>query len=122
MEATTTMPCLTSRFAARAVGDSGHSNGEPMLMLRTSIRSLRTRSIAAIMMSESVVPTHPNTRYAPNVTLGATPLIAPRAPTMPATWVPWPPVASALVIGRGQSSGSLSGRGTSSASVTPLEL
>src|SRR5688572_17473289 len=103
IEATTTMPLLTSRDAATAVGYCGHWNAAPMLMLRMSMPSLSARSIAAIMISDVVEPLHPNTRYAPNVTPGATPRIAPFAPTMPATCVPWPlqssGIGSGVVIG-----------------------
>jgi len=72
--------------------------------------------MAAIMMSSVVEPSQPKTRYAPNVTPGATPFSAtpstvPLAPTIPATWVPWPK----------QSSGSASGCGIS-APPEPLEL
>src|SRR5688572_29519951 len=60
------------------------------------------------ILSSLVEPEQPKTRYAPNVTPGATPLrvtplTVPFAPTMPDTCVPWPL----------QSSGSASGCGIS---------
>ena len=104
IDATTATPLLTSRSEACAVGYCGHWYDEPMLMLSTFIPSASTRSIAASMMSASVEPWQPKTRYEPKVTPGATPLTAPFAPTMPATWVPCP----------AQSSGRASGCGTGS--------
>ncbi len=66
-----------------------------------------------MITSELELPLQPNTRYAPSVTSGATPVTPPAAaalaPTMPETCVPWPP----------QSSGSLSGMGTSLPVVLP---
>ncbi|MNR68975.1 hypothetical protein D3C85_1938940 [compost metagenome] len=53
------------------------------------------------MMSAVVEPSQPKTRYAPNLTFGATPLIAPLAPMMPDTWVPWPLQSSGLRSGVG---------------------
>ena len=61
--------------------------------------SASARSIAAIMMSAVVEPAQPNTRYAPKVTFGATPLTTPFAPMMPATWVPWPAQSSGFASG-----------------------
>ena len=57
------MPLFTSRVAAAAVGYCGHvMKDEPMLMLSTCMPSPSARSMAAIMMSESVDPAQPNTR------------------------------------------------------------
>src|SRR5919204_3426118 len=67
-DATTTTPLFTSRVLACAVGYSGHWRDDPMLILTTCIPSASARSIAASMMSVVVGPSHPNTRYAPNVT------------------------------------------------------
>ena len=53
--------------------------------------------MASSMISEVVEPTQPNTRYAWNVTPGATPLMPPFAPMMPATCVPWPSQSSGSV-------------------------
>ena len=47
--------------------------------------------MAARITSEFDEPSQPKTRYAPSSTPGATPTTpGPPAPTMPATWVPWP--------------------------------
>src|SRR5688572_6657480 len=98
------MPLFTRRSDACAVGYCGHWNDEPMLMFRTSMPSARARSIAAIMMSDDVEPLHPNTRYAPIVTPGATPRTPPAppsAPIMPATCVPCPLQSSGMLSGFG---------------------
>src|SRR5579871_4447136 len=73
IDATTTTPLLTRRVPAIAVGHWGQPNDAPILMLTTCMPSLSARSIAAIMMSSAVEPAHPNTRYAPKLTRGATP-------------------------------------------------
>ena len=63
IEATTTMPFLTRRSEAAAVGLPGQLlNASPMLMLSTSMSSARIRSIAAIMMSSVTEPAQPKTR------------------------------------------------------------
>ncbi len=62
MDATTTIPLLTIREAASAVGYCGHWYGEPMLILRMSMPSRYARSIAASMMSDEVEPSQPKTR------------------------------------------------------------
>ena len=100
-DATTTICLLTSRSAACAVGNCGHSNGSPTLMLSTSAPSASIRSIAARISSVLVSPRQPNTRYAPKVTSGATPFTAPLAPMMPATCVPCPLQSSGIGSGLG---------------------
>src|SRR2546428_10625706 len=100
-EATTTIRLLTNRSAACAVGYCGHSNGSPTLMLSTSAPSASIRSIAVRRISVLVSPRQPNTRYAPNVTSGATPVTAPLAPMIPATCVPCPLQSSGIGSGWG---------------------
>ena len=70
-------------------------------MLRMSEPSASARSMAASMMSAVVDPSQPKTRYAWNVTSGATPTTSPFAPTMPDTCVPWPLQSSGLASGCG---------------------
>src|SRR5262245_53700834 len=113
-EATTDTPLLTSRVDAAAVGYWGHCREAPMLMFSTSAPSASARSIAAIMMSLLVDPLQPNTRYAKNVTPGATPVTPPAvaafAPTMPATCVPCPLQS----IGSGSGTGGVGGNAPAS--------
>ena len=102
-DAVTTTPASLSESAPRAVGYVGHvMYGTPIEMLTTSMPSLAARSMADRMMSVSVEPLQPKTRYAPRKASGATPVKPGSLPAaMPATWVPWPSQSSGTPSGTG---------------------